>query len=298
MANSSPRGAWRARPPRTRAALEELRRAGAGGEPYDLAILDMQMPVMDGMELAHRLKADPLLRGTRLVMLTSIGRQGDGEEARRAGIEAYVTKPVKQSELYDCLATLMGSPPEAQEEAEGLVTRHSLRERKALGRARGLVAEDNPVNQKVAARMLESLGYGVEVAHDGLEALEALSRDRYGAVLMDVQMPRLDGYGATGEIRRRESESGGPTTPIIAMTANALAGDREKRSTPAWTTTSRSPSRARTSPRSSSAGSRRLPRKRPGRKDRRGRRPRTALRANPSTAACSRTWRSWEGWSW
>jgi len=103
-----------------------------------------------------------------------------------------------------------------------------MREEKALGRARVLVAEDNPVNQKVAARMLESLGYRVEVVGDGLEALEALSRGRYGAVLMDVQMPRLDGNGATAEIRRRESEAGGPATPIVAMTANALAGDREK----------------------------------------------------------------------
>ena len=210
--------------------LEELRRAGTDGEPYDLAVLDMQMPGMDGMELAHSIKADPLLRATRLVMLTSVGRQGDGEEARRAGVEAYLTKPVKQSELYDCLATLMGAPAgTAPREEEGrLLTRHSLRETKALGRARVLVAEDNPVNQKVAAKMLESLGYGVEVANDGLEALEALSRARYGAVLMDVQMPRLDGYGATGKIRRWESEAGGPATPIIAMTANALAGDREK----------------------------------------------------------------------
>jgi signal transduction histidine kinase/DNA-binding response OmpR family regulator len=217
-----------------RAALEELRRAGAGGEPYDLAILDMQMPEMDGMELAHHVKADPLLCAVRLVMLTSLGRQGDGEMARRAGIEAYLTKPVKQSELYDCLATLMGAPAEAPAEASPdeeqgrLLTRYTLREGKAHGRARVLVAEDNTVNQKVAARMLESLGYGVEVVDDGLEALEALSGGRCDAVLMDVQMPRLDGYGATGEIRRREAEAGGPSVPIIAMTANALAGDREK----------------------------------------------------------------------
>ena len=210
-----------------RAALEHLRRAGAEGEPYDLAILDMQMPDMDGVELARAIKADPLLAPTRLVLLTSVGSRGDGEEARQAGVEAYLTKPVKQSELYDCLATLMASPAKTGE-GEGLLTRRTLREKKAPGRVRVLVAEDNPVNQRVAAGMLESLGYRVEVAADGLEALEALSRGRYGAVLMDVQMPRLDGYGATGEIRRREAEAGGPPTPVIAVTANALSGDREK----------------------------------------------------------------------
>ena len=212
-----------------RGALEELRRAGTGGEPYDLAILDAQMPGMDGMELANHIKADPLLRGIRLVMLTSIGRQGGAEMARRAGVEAYLTKPVKQSELYDCLATLMGTPAESApgEEQGRPVTRRSLRESREHGRARVLVAEDNAVNQQVALGMLESLGYGVDVVGDGLGAFEALSRTSYGAVLMDVQMPRLDGYGATGKIRRRE-EGTGHRTPIIAMTANALAGDRQK----------------------------------------------------------------------
>jgi CheY-like chemotaxis protein len=183
---------------------------------------------MDGMELARRIKADPEISATRLVLLTSVGQRGEGEEARLAGIDAYLTKPVRQSELYDCLATVMGGPDgDASPEETRLVTRHALRERRAATRARVLVAEDNPVNQKVAARMLETLGYRVDVAGDGLEALDALSKAHYGAILMDVQMPEMDGYEATAEIRKRE-QGKGRRMPIIAMTANALQGDRHK----------------------------------------------------------------------
>jgi PAS domain S-box-containing protein len=210
-------------------ALEELRLAAEGDEPHDLAILDMQMPGMDGMELARRIKSDPSISSTHLVLLTSVGRQGEGEEARRAGIEAYLTKPVRQSELYDALATVMGEADSVRRAETALVTRHSLRERRAAGRSRVLVAEDNPVNQKVAARLLENLGYRVDVVGDGLEALEALATTSYGAILMDVQMPQMDGYEATARIRHREEAAGGAgRVPIIAMTANALAGDRER----------------------------------------------------------------------
>jgi two-component system sensor histidine kinase/response regulator len=209
-------------------ALEELR---STDEPYDLAVLDMQMPGIDGMELARRIKADPDLSPVRLVLLTSMGRRG--EEASRSGIEAYLTKPVRQSELYDALVTVMSGT--ALEEKR-LVTLHSLRKHKA-GAYRVLVAEDNPVNQKVAARMLESLGYQVDVVGDGREALEALASTTYGAVLMDVQMPGIDGFRATRQIRLREDHLGRRNmmmglrrhrTPIIAMTANAMQGDREK----------------------------------------------------------------------
>ncbi len=186
-------------------ALEELRSAAEGGDPYEVAVLDMQMPGMDGMQLARAIKADPAISATRLVLLTSMGKRGDGEEARQAGIEAYLTKPVRQSELYDALAAVMGTPAEdAATEEPDLVTRHSLREKRAGSNAPLLVAEDNPVNQKVAVRMLENLGYRVDVAGDGLEALEALSRNSYAAVLMDIQMPEMDGYEATAEIRHRE----------------------------------------------------------------------------------------------
>ena len=213
-----------------REALLELRSAG---EPYDLAVLDMQMPGMDGMELARRIKADPDLSPIRLVLLTSMGRRGEGEEASQSGIEAYLTKPVRQSELYDALVTVMSGTAQGERR---LVTLRGLRKQKA-GSHRVLVAEDNPVNQKVAARMLESLGYQVDVAGDGLEALDAIASTRYGAVLMDVQMPGMDGYRATRQIRHREDQLGRRNmmmgrrrhrTPIIAMTANAMQGDRER----------------------------------------------------------------------
>ena len=214
------------------AALGGLRAAAEGREPYDVAILDMQMPGMDGMELARAIKADPLLRPVRLIMLTSMGQRGDGEEAKRAGIEAYLPKPVRQSELRGAISAVVGAPKAARSgEDAPLVTRHSLNEQEARARARVLLAEDNPVIQKVAVPMLERLGYRVDVVGDGREAVKALSRVPYDAVLMDVQMPVMDGHEATAEIRRRESEdpeTGGYGAPIIAMTANAMQGDREK----------------------------------------------------------------------
>ncbi|HVD34575.1 MAG TPA: response regulator, partial [Rubrobacter sp.] len=209
-------------------ALEELR---STSEPYDLAVLDMQMPGMDGMELARRIKADHSFSPIRLVLLTSMGRRD--EEASQSGIQAYLTKPVRQSELYDALVTVMSG---MTLEKKRLVTLHSLRKQKA-GAHRVLVAEDNPVNQKVAQRMLENLGYQVDVVGDGREALIALSSTTYDAVLMDVQMPGMDGYRATRRIRLREDQLGRRNmmmglrrrrTPIIAMTANAMQGDREK----------------------------------------------------------------------
>jgi two-component system, sensor histidine kinase and response regulator len=211
-------------------ALEELRSAG---DPYDLAVLDMQMPGMDGIELARTIKADPTLSPIRLVLLTSMGRRGEGEEASQSGIEAYLTKPVRQSDLYDALVTVMSG---TASEVRRLVTLGGLR-REKTGTHKVLVAEDNPVNQKVAARMLENLGYQVDVVADGGEALDAVARTRYVAVLMDVQMPGMDGYKATRRIRDQEERSGRRNmmmglrkrrTPIIAMTANAMQGDRER----------------------------------------------------------------------
>ena len=213
-------------------AMELLRAAVDAGEPYDLAILDMQMPNKDGLQLARSIKSDPSLRDTRLVMLTSMGQRGEGEEARKAGIAAYLTKPVRQVELRDALSTVAG--PRSVETAavqhgtvreEGLVTRHGLVEKRAGARPHLLVAEDNPVNQKVALLTLERLGYRVDVVENGLQALEALARVPYAAVLMDLQMPEMGGYEATAEIRKREGSD--RHTPIIAMTANAMNGDRE-----------------------------------------------------------------------
>jgi two-component system, sensor histidine kinase and response regulator len=211
-------------------ALKMLRTAVQKGEPYDLAILDLDMPGMDGIELAHNIKADPTICRVRLMLLTSMGLRGEAEQARRTGFAAYLTKPVRQSELYDAIATMMGSPDELASVRSSadtpLVTRYGLKENKAQLHARLLIAEDNTVNQKVAAKMVEKLGYRADVVANGLEALEALSRIPYAAVLMDVQMPEMDGYEATREIRRRE-EGQNRHTPIIAMTANAMQGDKE-----------------------------------------------------------------------
>jgi len=228
-------------------ALRMLRDAAERGEGYDLAILDKEMPGMDGIELARRIKEDPSISSTRLIMLSSVGSRGETERARQMGIEAYLTKPVRQSKLYDAMAMAMATAIEegedAVEEPEGrtwTVPRAAPEGAQAdpsarLARGHVLVAEDNAVNQKVAAKMLGRLGYRADVVANGLEAVEALSRVSYAAVLMDVQMPEMDGYEATAEIRRREREgagaggaAGGRRTPIIAMTANAMAGDRER----------------------------------------------------------------------
>jgi signal transduction histidine kinase/DNA-binding response OmpR family regulator len=205
-------------------ALEILLAAQAAGKRFDLALLDMMMPEMNGTQLAQAIKSDPRIAPVRLVLLTSMGFRGDAAEARKTGIEGYLNKPVRQSELYNCLATLMGRPADQKD----LVTRHSLSEARLAVGNRVLLAEDNPVNQEVERLMLESLGCRVDVAEDGRAVLEALRSRSYDLVLMDCQMPNLDGFEATAAIRDRERASGGPRLPVIALTANALTGDRER----------------------------------------------------------------------
>ncbi|MBH0188699.1 MAG: PAS domain S-box protein [Nitrospira sp.] len=211
-------------------ALDLLRTAAERGAPFDLAILDLQMPGMNGLELARRIKVESPLSATRLILLTSLGRRGDAKAAQDAGIAAYLTKPIRQSQLYSCLSlVLANASPTVSGTAHPpapLITRHSLSEAQAQSRGHILVAEDNPINQKVAVKMIEKLGYRVDIAGNGREAVEALERIPYAVVLMDCQMPVLDGFQATTAIRRREA--GGKRTPIIAMTANAMQEDREQ----------------------------------------------------------------------
>ena len=219
-------------------ALALLKDAVTRGEPFDLAILDLQMPGMDGLELGHAIKADPVLAATRLVLLTSIGLRGQAEKAKQAGIAAYLTKPAHRSQLYDCLTMIVDIPAKsatdplevgaASRPNDLLVTRHTLKEAAAATRARILVAEDNIVNQKVAVCQLEKLGYRADVVANGLEAIEAVSRVSYALVLMDCQMPEMDGLKATAMIRKREGEQASRRLPIIAITANAMQGDRKK----------------------------------------------------------------------
>ena len=211
-------------------ALNALRGAAALGAPFDLAILDMHMPGMDGLELARAVQADAMLRPTRLLMLTSVGVQGDGEELRGAGIVAHLTKPARQSELYNRIAEVMGRPlsPAGRHAANRDARRSVLPHLTALV----LLVEDNIVNQEVAREMLESLGCRVHVAADGLEAVDVAYHGEYDVILMDIQMPGMDGYQATRKIRAHEERERGSgvvrrRTPIVALTANAMQGDGE-----------------------------------------------------------------------
>jgi two-component system, sensor histidine kinase and response regulator len=204
-------------------ALECLRMAHRDGRPYDVAIVDHQMPDMDGMALARAIQSDPALAMIPLVLLTSVSYRGATADAQHAGFSAFLLKPIRQSQLYDCIVTVMGRVSEPA--PARLITHHTLGDTQL--RARVLVAEDNVVNQRLAARMLEKFGCRVDVVANGLEALEAVSRISYQVVFMDCQMPDMDGYEATTAIRRREASTGAHV-PIVAMTANAMEGDRER----------------------------------------------------------------------
>ena len=214
-------------------ALQTMRSAARNGRAFNLAILDLMMPEMDGFQLARQIKSDPLIASTRLVMLTSYGQRGDSTIAREAGIGAYLTKPVRQALLFECLTTVASQPDidpagilSLPADPVQLITRHALKETTKMCNKLILLAEDNIVNQKVAVRQLQKLGYRADAVANGREAVEAVQRISYDVVLMDCQMPEMDGYEATAEIRRIEGDA--RHTMIVAMTANALQGDREK----------------------------------------------------------------------
>jgi len=208
--------------------LDRLREAVAAGDPYRIVILDMQMPDMDGMSVARAIKADPVLKQTRIVVLTSLAYHPDEADFRRIGIAAYLTKPVKQSRLFDCLATVMSDGAGAAERAAADRSAPSavLASQKTM---RVLLAEDNATNQKVVLRQLLKLGVTADAVADGAEVLSAIRHAPYDVILMDCQMPNVDGYEATRRIRERErSHPKGPRHYIIAVTAHALEGDRDR----------------------------------------------------------------------
>jgi CheY-like chemotaxis protein len=205
-------------------ALAALRAASARHAPFILAVLDLQMPEMDGLELARAIKADPVLQQTRLVLLSSLGHIGSEAAASQAGIAATAVKPVREARLYECVRAALDSSVEAPSVVKRTERKHA--EQRATRPGRLLVAEDNVINQLVATRLLQKLGYRTDVVANGLEAVEALHHTRYRLVLMDCQMPELDGLAATEVIRREEGSD--RHTPIIAMTANAMAGDRDQ----------------------------------------------------------------------
>jgi len=210
------------------AALVKLRAAAEQNDPYEIAILDMQMPEMDGEKLGRIIREDKTLADTLLVMMTSIGSRGDAARFKEAGFSAYLNKPVKQRQLYDCLiAVATGRAGGRQSECPALVTSHSLSDKKKQ-RVRILLADDNATNRKVALALLGKQGLKADAVTNGLEVLRALETTPYDLVLMDVQMPEMNGYEATAKIRDPSSGVLNHQVPIIAMTAHAMKGDREK----------------------------------------------------------------------
>jgi CheY-like chemotaxis protein len=232
-------------------ALMQLRTAAADDDPFDVAVLDFLMPAMDGEQLGRLIRDDPALGGIRLVLATSSAQRGDADRFHAAGFNAYLTKPFRPETLVGALEVVLAREPGWRAD-EPIVTRHALNERPRAapptagaipvepvklprpalanrageGRAlvRVLLAEDNPVNQLVATKMLESLGCRVDVASDGTEVIQMSGRFPYDLIFMDVQMPHVDGLEATRRIRLRD----GGGVRIVAMTANAMQGDRER----------------------------------------------------------------------
>jgi CheY-like chemotaxis protein len=202
--------------------LSELNRAFDSGNAYHLLLLDAQMPGMDGFEVAKRLKDKPVGADLKIIMLTSMGGRGDGARCKEMGISGYLLKPVKKSVLLDAVMMALGR---TSDEETPVITTHSIEG--ARRRLRILLSEDNLVNQKLAVKILEKRGHEVIVAATGRQAVEAYEKQWFDVILMDVQMPEMDGFEATGFIRKREAEKGGHI-PIVAMTAHAMKGDRER----------------------------------------------------------------------
>jgi two-component system sensor histidine kinase/response regulator len=203
-------------------ALDCLRRAAQERDPYPLAIIDLDMPSMDGWALAREIKTDPRITGTRLILLAGLGQRISPEELRSADITDCCFKPVRLSMLFDCLTKALLESPSTLQPAAG----SSAAPRPQPQKARVLIAEDNPINQKVALVQLEELGYHAEAVPNGLAVLEALDRTPYDIILMDCQMPEMDGYETARRIRTRSGNFRQPY--IIAMTAHAMSGDSEK----------------------------------------------------------------------
>ena len=203
--------------------LESLRNAHRAGDPYHVVLLDMQMPGMDGEQTARAIKSDPSVKDAKIIVLTSMGQRGDAIRLEALGCSGYLLKPVKQQMLFDAVVAVLGR---AEDSPPSLITRHQLSEKRKKN-LRLLLAEDNPINQKLAIVLLQKAGYSIDAVETGAQAFEKVQSNLYSAVLMDVQMPEMDGLEATRQIRAWE-QSNGQHIPIIAMTAHAMPRDRER----------------------------------------------------------------------
>lgn len=214
-------------------ALEKLKSAKKIKDPFAIAVIDMKLPDMDGETLGQLIKKDTSINDTILIMMTSGRKRADVKGLKKKGFSAYLTKPLKESQFHDCLINLLGQKQEnhndkqQQDEKQHIVTRYTLLENQRR-KISILLAEDNETNQKVALRILEKFGYHADVAANGKEALEALKNKHYDLVLMDVQMPELDGLSAARIIRDPMSDVKDHDVPIVALTAHAMKGDLER----------------------------------------------------------------------
>ena len=207
-------------------ALQELAAAQAAGDPYRVILTDMHMPKMDGFGFIERIRENPHLSAATIMMLTSAGHRGDAARCQALGISAYLLKPIRQSELREAIARVLGAA--AHQDDIPLITRYSLGDVSDPGRSlRILLAEDNAVNQRLASRMLEKRGHRVAVCCNGKEAVDSFANEVFDLILMDVQMPEMDGFEATAAIRKAEIRTG-RHIPIVALTAHAMKGDRER----------------------------------------------------------------------
>jgi two-component system sensor histidine kinase/response regulator len=202
-----------------------MEEAYQSGTAFPLVLLDFQMPQMDGFAVAERIKKTEHLAAATIMMLTSGGKRGDAARCRELGVAAYLTKPIRQAELLDAICLALGKKSAEQKEAAPLITRHSIRERRRPLQV--LVAEDNVVNQMLVVTLLMKAGHEVALVANGVEAVATWKSQPFDVIMMDMQMPEMDGFEAVARIRGNEKESGGHI-PIVAMTAHALVGDRDR----------------------------------------------------------------------